>query len=252
LAVEIATDLVPMGASAVITPSVLLLHMDTNAARPFKYTSFMAREGETIYIEHAYRVLDVPRDASSRAIKASYRRLIKRWHPDRYRPGSEAYSESTLMTRLLNESYHRIKNAPLRSGLADAHSSEVSPCSDRNTSGEPCPSGSSRSEYVPLDPNQDVAEYHRMLERARQAGARDDAARPFDWVGFSVRFILGALFGAIVSFRVMIDLWQESPRLIYTGIVATILLCGSASGFGGDTFWRSIRPGRLWWWRRWD
>jgi DnaJ domain len=212
----------------------------------------MVREGDTINLEHAYRVLDVPWDASPRVIKASYRKLVQRWHPDRYRPDSDAYTESTLMTKLLNDSYARIKNAPLRNGVADALSSEASPRSDRDTSGEPDPSGSSRSEYVPRDPNQEAAEYYRMVERARQAGARDDAARPFDWVGFFVRFVLGALFGAVLSFRVMIYLWLRSPRLIYIGIVTTILLCALASGFGGDAFWRAIRPGGLWWWRRWD
>jgi len=205
----------------------------------------MAREGDTINLEQAYRVLDVPWDASPRAIKASYRKLIKRWHPDRYRPGSDAYTESSSMTKLLNESYARIKNAPLRNGVADALSSEASPHSHGDTRGDADPSGSSRSEYVRRDPNVDAAEYYRMVEIARQAGARDDAARPFDWVGFLVRFVLGALFGAVLSFRVMIYLWQESPRLIYISIVTTTLLCALASGFGGDVFWRAIRPGGL-------
>jgi hypothetical protein len=39
-------------------------------------------QGEIANLAHAYRVLDVPWDASPRAIKASYRKLVKRWHPD--------------------------------------------------------------------------------------------------------------------------------------------------------------------------
>jgi hypothetical protein len=195
-----------------------------------------------------YRVLDVQSDASPRAIKASYRTLVKRWHPDHYRPGSDAYTESSLMTKLLNESYARIKNAPLqiRNGVAAALSSEASPNSGRDTSGEPDPSGSSHSEYVPRDPNSRAAEYYRMVERARQAGARDDATRPFDWFGFVVRFVFGALFGAVLSFRVMIDLyrWQESPTFIYIAVVATVLFCALASGLGGDAFWRANPPRR--------
>lgn len=156
------------------------------------------------------------------------------------------------MTKLLNESYARIKDAPFQNRAADAASSEARPSYHQDTSGEQDPSGSSRNEYVPRDPNQEAAEYYRMVERARQAGARDDAARPFDWVGFLVRFVLGGLFGTVLSFRVMIYLSLHSPRLMYIGIITTILGCALASGFGGDAFWRAIRPGGLWWWRRWD
>ena len=194
-----------------------------------------------------YRVLDVPCDASQRAIKANYRKLIRRWHPDRYRPGSDAYAESSLMTKMLNESYGRIKDAPLRNGVVGALPSETSVRSSRRE--EPDGSGSSRSEYVPRDQDQGIAEYYRVLERARTAGARDDAVRPFDWVGFVVRFVLGALFGGVLSFSVMIYLYQERPSVTYGAAFATMLFCALASGFGGDAFWRAIRPGGLWWWR---
>jgi hypothetical protein len=78
--------------------------------------------------------------------------------------------------------------------------------------------------------------------------ARDDAARPFDWVGFAVRFVLGGLLGALLSFRVIIELWTQDTRVISIAIAATILFCALASGFGGDAFWRAIRPGGMWRW----
>jgi hypothetical protein len=90
------------------------------------------------------------------------------------------------------------------------------------------------------------------MERARAAGARDDAERPFDWFGFIVRFVLGALFGTLVSFRVMISLSLAYANYIPIGVAVTILFCAFASAFGGDAFWRSIRPWGVWWWRRWD
>ena len=211
------------------------------------------RDGEITNLAHAYRVLDVPWDASPRAIKASYRKLVKRWHPDRHRTGTESHAEATLMTKLLNESYARIENAPLRNGTATPFSGPAAPLrTERNANTEPDPSGASRAEYVPRDPAHDAAEFYRMVEHARAAGARDDASRPFDWVGFIVRFVLGAVFGALLSFRVMISLCLAYPSLIPVAIVATILLCAFASGFGGDAFWRAIRPYGVWWWRRWD
>ena len=219
----------------------------------FQYTLTMPpRDGEIENLAHAYRVLDAPWDASPRAIKANYRKLIKRWHPDPHRPGTESHAEATLMTKLLNESYARIENAPLRAGTATPFSGGARPRTARNAGTDADPSGGSRSEYIPHDPAHDAAEFYRMLEHARAAGTRDDAARPFDWVGFIVRFVLGALFGALLSFRVMISLCLAYPSLIPVAIVATILFCAFASGFGGDAFWRAIRPYGVWWWRRWD
>jgi curved DNA-binding protein CbpA len=81
------------------------------------------REGEVENLAHAYRVLNVAWDAPPAAIKASYRKLVKRWHPDRHSPGTPAHAESTLMTSLLNESYARIADAPLRAGRATPFSS---------------------------------------------------------------------------------------------------------------------------------
>jgi hypothetical protein len=214
-------------------------------------------------LAHDYRVLDVPWDPSPRAIKASYRKLVKRWHPDRYPPATESHAESTLMTRLLNDAFARIENAPLRNGTATPFSHPAAAAtpprnapSAPNAGAEADPSGSSRNEYIPRDPQQDAADFYRIMERARVAGARDDAARPFDWFGFIVRFILGALFGVLMSFKVMVGLWTSalgiSHDLLPLAMAATILFCAFASAFGGDAFWRSIRPSGTWWWRRWD
>jgi hypothetical protein len=210
------------------------------------------REGDIQNLAHAYRVLDVPWDAPPRAIKASYRTLVKRWHPDRQRPGTEAHADSTLMAKMLNESYARIQDAPLQKGFAAPFSSGRAPQADADGDTNSEPPSSSRSEYVRRDSAQDAAEYYRIIENARKAGAQDDAARPFDWVGFAVRFVLGGLLGAFLSFRVMIELWTQDTRVISIAIAATILFCALASGFGGDAFWRAIRPGGIWWWRRWD
>jgi len=207
--------------------------------------------GEIVNLAHAYRVLDVPWDATPRTIKESYRKLVKRWHPDRQPTDTESHTDATLMTRLLNEAYARIQDAPLRKGFAAPFSSGRAAHGDSDGWAHTDASGAGRDEYVPRDSPLDAAEYYRIMENARKAGARDDAARPFDWLGFAVRFVLGALFGALVSFRVMIDLWRH-PSLVPVGIAVTILFCGLASGFGGDAFWRAVRPDGVWWWRRWD
>ena len=207
-------------------------------------------------LAHAYRVLDVPWDASPRAIKASYRKLVKRWHPDRYPPGTESHAESTLMTRLLNDAFARIENSSLRNDTATPFSCPAattgtpSQAAPNAANAEPDPSGASRNEYIPHDPQQDAADFFHIMERARVAGARDDAARRFDWFGFIVRFVLGALFGVLVSFRLLISLtmsdWSANHALTILAMAAAILFCAFASSFGGDAFWRSIRPRGIW------
>jgi hypothetical protein len=50
----------------------------------------------------------------------------------------------------------------------------------------------------------------------------------------------------------MISLSLAYANYIPIGVAVTILFCAFASAFGGDAFWRSIRPWGVWWWRRWD
>src|SRR5262250_1205997 len=75
----------------------------------------MATENQTIDgLRKAYRVLDVPEAASALAIKSNYRKLIKRWHPDRPSTGAATSDEAMMMTKLINQAYALIENAPLR------------------------------------------------------------------------------------------------------------------------------------------
>ncbi len=67
------------------------------------------------------------------------------------------------MTKLLNESYALIKAAPLQNAGQKAD-----------------PSSSSRTEYIPRDPVQDVAEYYRILEKATSSASVSSA--PFSFV----------------------------------------------------------------------
>jgi hypothetical protein len=244
--------------------SVPVVSEDTSADRSsFRLGEMAQRDGEIENLAHAYRILDARWDASPRAIKGNYRKLVKRWHPDRHTPGTPEHTEATLMTRLLNEAYTRIENAPLRNGFADPAAAYPSGSAReaRNQAGDeatdqPDPSGASRSEYVPRDPVEDATDFYRLMENARKAGARDDAAQPFDWVGFAVRFVIGALFGVLVSFRVTIELYRYPESVpvavaVPVAVVVTILVCALASGFGGDAFWRAIRPGGIWRWGRW-
>jgi len=64
-------------------------------------------------LKHSYQILGVPLSASAHSIKQSYRRLAKRWHPDRH-AGIAALADATHMMKLINEAYSKIEHAPLR------------------------------------------------------------------------------------------------------------------------------------------
>jgi DnaJ-domain-containing protein 1 len=67
-------------------------------------------------IQRDYETLGVnPRD-SAPSIRRRYRQLVKRWHPDRFREGSQAHGQATLRIRAINAAYAQIKDAPLRRG----------------------------------------------------------------------------------------------------------------------------------------
>ena len=156
-------------------------------------------------LAHAYRVLDVPHDASPRAIKAAYRQLVKRWHPDRYRPGSEEQADATLMTRLLNAAYARIEDAPLQAGYATPFSAPSNASAQKqNTHGaNPSPSAHPQdgmhTEYS-VHENKDINEaFYRILAEARkkEQGGLDNSSG--ERIRFALDFVLGAVFGAFVG-----------------------------------------------------
>jgi hypothetical protein len=65
-----------------------------------------------------------------------------------------------------------------------------------------------------------------------------------DRLEFWVRFVCGALFGALVSIRLVLDLFDQ-PAVLVMSIVAAVLGFGFAAARYGDKFWYSIF--RHWW-----
>jgi hypothetical protein len=55
-----------------------------------------------------YRVLELSPGASLDEIKRSYRQLLQRWHPDRYKPGSVMQTTAEDVTKELNEAYNQL------------------------------------------------------------------------------------------------------------------------------------------------
>ena len=67
---------------------------------------------------------------------------------------------------------------------------------------------------------------------------------PFEWFGFWVRFVCGAILGASVGFLVLAQ--SEVGRPSGWAVLGIASLFGVASGFWGEAFWRTN-----WNWLRW-
>lgn len=167
-------------------------------------------------MKHAYQVLGVPLSATSASIKQSYRKLVKRWHPDLYKGGTEEYATATQMTKLINQSYALIGDAPLRF-YVDAYPSAYA---------------ATRRAARPTQRVADVPKVESILK--------------FTWLEFWVRFICGAIFGALFGFRVFMFQYQQ-PRAFVLGIIGSAVVFGLAATYGGDRFWHAFL-GRWWMW----
>lgn len=76
----------------------------------------------------------------------------------------------------------------------------------------------------------------------------------FDWSGFFVHFVLGALVGAVLGF----GFWVRSPEAASTSMTPGMfyigggaLVGGLSAGLMGDRFWESLGDWFSWWWWWW-
>jgi hypothetical protein len=175
-------------------------------------------EGQIADLKQAYRVLNTPLSASASSIKDAYRELVKRWHPDLYPSGAPAQTEANQMTKLINEAYLAIKSAPLRYYI------------------EACPPAYVRSRQVQGPPSQE-----------EQSSIRTGTLPKTDWLEFWVRFVCGAVFGALFGFRVLLIYYERSSSFVL-GILGIMLGFGLGAALCGDNFWHSVfRRWWMWW-----
>jgi hypothetical protein len=189
----------------------------------------IAGELQLTEVKHFYQTLNVPFHASPNEIKQSYRRLLKRWHPDLYPSGTPAHAEATQMAEMMNGAYAAISDAPLR------YYSEPRHYSERTTRKESF-TGSRVGTAM----------------RGEQAGLDRQAIRMIARIEFWMRFVCGVLFGILLcfdmSFTLLAHVKSDAPFLTPACLGIT-LACGFASARYGDKFWYLIlrRPGRRGW-----
>jgi DnaJ domain len=169
----------------------------------------------------AYRVLDVPEEASALAIKSNYRRLIKRWHPDKPATNAATSDEAMMMTKVINQAYALIENAPLR----------------YYSGAEAAPRHAKKQEK-------------RKTEAARVRDVNEiDLSKMFfneKRIEYAVRIVFGVVSGAFVGMALTLD-FSKDGTWILTGIVLGAIGCAAGAVKYGDRFWRAVF-GNWWMW----
>ncbi len=164
-------------------------------------------------LRNAYQVLDVPETASALAIKSNYRKLVKRWHPDRPATSAATAAEATMVTKLINEAYALIKNAPLRyyAGL-----------STKRAEPQHAPQRTPKTKLSSVD---DV-DLSKMFFNEKR-------------IEYAVRIVCGMFAGAFVGLSVSVDLVRTAPEILVAIAVGAIGFAAGAVKYG-DKFWRGV------------
>lgn len=74
-----------------------------------------ASQGKNENLREDYANLEVPAGASFEQVKRSYKKMLRRYHPDRHFTDPEKLKLATEITTKINESYNRIKSRDQRS-----------------------------------------------------------------------------------------------------------------------------------------
>lgn len=172
-------------------------------------------ESQIETLKRAYRILGVPVSASAHSIKQAYRRLAKRWHPDLCAGARSDLDQAAEMIKVINWAYSTVARAPLRYHI------------------ESYPRARQRKDQTPVTGSV-----------ARVATDRDTLPVT-DRVEFWVRFVCGALLGALMSLGLILTSWS-GPVMFIVGACMSLLF-GFATVRYGDSFWLEALEDWLGW-----
>jgi hypothetical protein len=71
--------------------------------------------------------------------------------------------------------------------------------------------------------------------------SQTSGAKKVDWFGFWVRFVCGAVFGALLGFGFVVRSYILTNRTtLVLGVMALILGCAFGAARYGDRFWEAV------------
>lgn len=176
-------------------------------------------------LREAYRVLDVSPSATWAVVKRAYRDLASRWHPDRFGPGTAAYSTAEERFKRVNQAYERLCTAK-KQRQQRATPRSVSIRSHASNARYAVQAQVTRS---PADAPQNSTTQNSTTQNNTSAGkARPNAVNPFDELPAGWRQVL-SVAGAVGCFCLGV-LWSSSlgAMLAWTAFW-TVLAAGALS-----------------------
>lgn len=98
---------------------------------------------EKITYSLCYKILNISHDSDWKELRESYKRLIQKWHPDKFKPGSDNQSIASEKTFLINiayqklSQYYRINNALPNIEIEDINSNSMNGADNTSASDVP-------------------------------------------------------------------------------------------------------------------
>jgi hypothetical protein len=176
--------------------------------------------GPLMTLREAYRVLDVSPSATWAAVKRAYRDLASRWHPDRFGPGTAAYSAAEERFKRINQAYERLGTAKKQ------RQQRATPCPVSTPSQASDARRAVQAQLIrsPADPPQRST----TQSNTSTGKARPNAVSPFDELPAGWGQVL-SVAGAVGCFCLGI-LWSSSlgAMLVWTAFW-TVLAAGAFS-----------------------
>lgn len=76
-----------------------------------RYTSNTHRKAIDPVLAEYYANLEIPYGSDMESVKASWKKLLKKYHPDMYSQDTEKKRIATILTQKLNEAYRAVEKA---------------------------------------------------------------------------------------------------------------------------------------------
>lgn len=137
-----------------------------------------------MHFSECYRILGLTPGCHWDEVQAAYRRMVQKWHPDRYPPQSDAQTEAGQRMQELNKAYTALSDYYRSQGKLPFEAGERgSPTATEKTASPPRPN--TRNPAAANDRSQDA--YQAPIQQP----ARDGASSLSAWIAVALLAVIG-------------------------------------------------------------
>jgi len=172
-----------------------------------------------------YNILGISPTASQKEIKFAFRRLAKRYHPDKVDESCKEAAEDKF--KRIAEAYYVLNDSARRCEY-DLFRTKPKPSATQENA-------SAYSDTFAFNIDEII-------------GHAKEGLRQIDRGTFIVRFIFGAVLGLLLGFYWSTGHPVHGKLVLVLFLLIPMLLFGSLSAMLGDKFWLSRYLRWIWWW----